>query len=296
MKRSMCLMTLAVGLAAAMSGCGPTTMSPGSSGFDRTAADGDDAKYTVLLKVFHGIDHQQMATLFRDRLADELRWRGLKVVAAGGHSELYWGSFDSIKAAQPTLKRARRHRAATGIAPFAGATITLAPGAGGKAAGEWDIRNCPGAYSLLVAVFEDQPKAKPRYVGRRKFAAAYCEKLRGEGHEAYVHHGPRSSSVTIGSFQRDAIEVRKRRVRVTGSPRPGYVEETIPVDPALVALMKEFPARAWNGREYYDVQRDAAGKEISRKLAPSVPIEVPRGANQEQPNRANDRPGNRQPW
>jgi len=300
MRSSMCL-AAAAALAAFVTGCGPQTgyLAQGlaDAGGDVDAVvDGGQTQYTVVLRIFKGPDHQKMAAAYRDRLAEGLNWRGLTVVTAADHSELYWGSFDSIKKAQPTLKRARRHRAANGLAPFADATITLLPGSGAERIGKWDIRNCPGAYSLLVAVFEDRTDIKPAYVGRQEFAVRYCRQLRSEGHEAWYHHGPRSSSVTIGSFGPEAVQKRQRPVVIPGDTRPFYVEHTVPVDPKLLELMKRFPSRAYNGREFFNVQRDRFGKEVSRERAKSMPIRVPGAESQEQPNRANDRSGHRQPW
>ena len=74
------------------------------------------------------------------------------------------------------------------------------------------------------------------------------------------------------------------------------MERAVPVDSVLLALMEEFPNRGYNGREVYNVQRDAQGQETSRTLVPTVPIKVPGRDSEEQPHRANDRSGNRQSW
>jgi len=244
----------------------------GGSGRAPDRQDDDRARYTVLLKVFRGDNHDKAAALYRDRLSSELRWRDLTVVTAAERSELYWGGFESVDDARPTLERAKAHRTATGLAPFAGAIITPLPGSGGTS-GQWDIRACPGEYSLLIAVFEDQPEAD--YVGRRDYAMQYCRQLREDGYEAYYHHGTRSSSVTVGSFGPEAFT---RKLEPMRHPQTGdvfHVEHIVATDPKLLALLEAFPHRAYNGRQFFNVQHDASGRELSREPAPPVPVRVP---------------------
>ncbi|MEK6676443.1 MAG: hypothetical protein AABZ47_12415 [Planctomycetota bacterium] len=66
---------------------------------------------------------------------------------------------------------------------------------------EWCLTNAPGKYSLQVAAFEPTDE-----FGEYKQAAAdYCEWLRKQNHQAYYHHGPSSSIVTVGSFDESAV-------------------------------------------------------------------------------------------
>jgi len=187
---------------------------------------------------------------------------------------LYWGSFETIDRARPTLQRAKAHRAATGMAPFAGAIITLVPGSA-AASSAWDIAACPAEYSLLIAVFEDRPDADPPYVGRQDYATQYCRQLRDEGYEAYYHHGPRSSSVTVGSFEAGAFT---KRLEPRRHPQTGdvfHVEHVVATDPDLLALLERFPHRAYNGREFFNIERDHTNAVVRREPAPSVPVRVP---------------------
>ena len=159
-------------------------------------------------------------------------------------------------------------------------------------ASEWDIASCRGSYSLLVAVFQDQPAAKPPYVGRRDFAVNYCRQLRQQGREAYYHHGPRSSSVTIGSFGRDAVQIDKEQVIPQGGGRAIRREVKTPIDRTLLRLMQEFPWRAYNGREFENVRKDGRGKVMSRTKAPSMVILTPGSDSKEgAAPRANNRSG-----
>ncbi|MFW6155031.1 MAG: hypothetical protein ACOC95_07445 [Planctomycetota bacterium] len=276
------LLTLLGGCAGGGGGAGgggsPGIVSP-TGGADRSTAatsgrTDERARCTVLLKVFPGPNHEKAAALYRDRLSSELHWDDLMVVTSADRSELYWGSFETIDDARPTLERAKAHRAGTGLAPFAGAIITLVPGSGG-ASSAWDITACPGEYSLLIAVFEDRPEADPPYVGRQDYAMQYCRQLREQGYEAYYHHGPRSSSVTVGSFGPGAFTKKLEPRRHPQTGEVFHVEHTVATDPDLLALLEAFPHRAYNGREFFNVQRDATGKVVSREPAPSLPVRVP---------------------
>ena len=65
----------------------------------------------------------------------------------------------------------------------------------------WNLARQAGVYSLQVAVFEPSED----FWEYKQAAAEYCEYLRGKGHEAYYHHSPASSVVTVGLFGHDAV-------------------------------------------------------------------------------------------
>jgi hypothetical protein len=66
---------------------------------------------------------------------------------------------------------------------------------------EWNLENADGEYSLQVAVFFPTPEVRDF----KKAAVAYARHLRGEGYEAYYHHGRSKSIVTVGVFGPDAV-------------------------------------------------------------------------------------------
>jgi hypothetical protein len=73
------------------------------------------------------------------------------------------------------------------------------PSAGNPA---WSLTRASGAYTLQVAAFEPTDT----FWEQKKAAAEYCEWLRGKGYEAYYHHGPACSIVTVGIFDERAVE------------------------------------------------------------------------------------------
>jgi hypothetical protein len=65
----------------------------------------------------------------------------------------------------------------------------------------WDLSKVQASYSLQVAVFEPTGD----FMEYKQAAADYCAELRARGYEAYYHHGPASSVVTVGAFGPDAV-------------------------------------------------------------------------------------------
>lgn len=66
----------------------------------------------------------------------------------------------------------------------------------------WNLLTVQAKYSLQVAVFEPTGD----FADYKQAAADYCEALRERGYEAYYHHGPGSSVVTVGAFGADAVK------------------------------------------------------------------------------------------
>lgn len=99
---------------------------------------------------------------------------------------------------------------------------------GSAAAGAYDLRSVAAGrptkerlYSLEVAVYGHADRHAPTADESARFRASAEEAvraLRAEGHEAYVYHGPNSSSVTVGVFSeadyrnaREGVEIAKAR-------------------------------------------------------------------------------------
>ncbi len=71
----------------------------------------------------------------------------------------------------------------------------------GLALRQWALTNAPGSYSLQIAVFYPEGE----FTQSRSAATQLVAELRGEGHEAYYHHGDVMTMVTIGSFDESAV-------------------------------------------------------------------------------------------
>jgi hypothetical protein len=144
--------------------------------------------------------------------------------------------------------------------PFAQALIVRKPqpDAGHP---EWLLTKAPGKYSLQVAAFVPTDD----FVEYKEAAAQYCELLRSKGYEAYYHHGPSCSIVTVGSFGEDAI--RYRKMQLGGGP---YVEEPY-YSPEVVALQKKetFSENLVNGGK---VRSRINGKRAAPAASQLVPI------------------------
>ncbi|MDY7009364.1 MAG: hypothetical protein SVV80_01245 [Planctomycetota bacterium] len=263
MKRLITLMLLAF---LASAGCKwvRTDSSPSRSIAEPDALQEDH--YSILLSVHNDpANHVQHADYYKKVLTEEIGWRDVFVVHKGGHSEVFWGRYRTLKDAERNLKTAKEYRAANGAAIFAKAIVIPFPGKDTGPA-EWNLNNAPESvyYSLLVSIFRDDPENN--YVGRRRFAVDYCRRLREGGYEAYFQHGPAVSHVTIGAFGKKAVTVGK-------GPRG----ETMKInEPAIKLLQKDFEFLALNGRSVDEVIRDQrTGKQIRLARKKTYLIRVP---------------------
>jgi len=221
--------------------------------------------YSILLAVLSDpVNHVRDADYYKKVLTEKLGWKDVFVVHKAGNSTVFWGHYRTWKEAEPNLKIAKAYRAANGYAVFAKAFIVPLPGKDIGPA-EWNLKNVKSPYSLLVAVFRDDPERK--YFGRKRFAVQYCRRLRKAGYEAYFYHSPAASHVTIGAFGPESISIKK-----------GPEGETLEIkDPRIKALQQDFPYLAVNGAGMNEIVYDRkTGKEI-RIPVKTYLIRVPRG-------------------
>lgn len=68
---------------------------------------------------------------------------------------------------------------------------------------EWALARANGVYTLQVAAFEPTDD----FAEFKQAAADYCEVLRKKGYQAYYHHTPTLSMVTVGSFGEEVLYV-----------------------------------------------------------------------------------------
>jgi hypothetical protein len=283
MKTTFALLFILPLLSFLLAGCdlGGSSESPAVS---NPAARKTDTTYTVMMRVFTGADHAHEAAQWRDELSTALGWKGLTVVTQDEFSVLYWGQFNSMNAAASTLAKAKAYRDQRGHPHFTNASITILPGSDTEQP-EWEVHNCTGRYTLLVADFQNVPEEG--YVGRMEDAVAFCRELRAKGYEAYYYHGISASSVTIGSFGPDALRTQKQVVRdPNGIERPLTVDQTVVVDPALQNLEKQFPHRLWNLREVRNKVKAPNGQVIRQAIQASLPVNVPHGNESPAPHSA----------
>ena len=230
--------------------------------------------YTILLKTFSQPRHNKIARQWKASLTNHLRWKKLYIISDSNMnvSRLFWGEFRNQDAAARSLKKAHKHRTSKGGAPFMNADIMITPGTD-DGRGRWDIKKNSGVYSLLVADFENSPENK--YFSRREDSIAYCLELREQGYEAWYYHGPATSSVTIGAFDRFAVKMELVKTRNPRGGRPFTKENRTIVDLEARQLLRKFPRLLWNLRPVTNVKRAVDGRAIRKHSPTPYMIVVP---------------------
>ena len=165
-----------------------------------------EKQYTILLHTFSGPNHVQQSKHYRDKTKELAGWKGLEVVHRDSNSELYWGKYRSIPDAESDLKTARTWRVPNVSRPaFPFPKVVLMPGAEIEKP-EYNLRNAPeGLWTVLVAIFTDDPSRDVIGRDRQKHALKYCTWLRKQGYDAYYHHLPGKTQITVGTFPEDAV-------------------------------------------------------------------------------------------
>ena len=248
----------------ALAGCGNggwQGWKPGSKTAE--SETGARGRYTILLYADGEPGHMARMQHYKQAAQEDTGWGDLRVVHKQAGSELFRGTYPSTEAAQDDLKKAKQYVAPAGVNVFAQAMIVPLPGQH-VGPSEWDLTNACGAYSVAIAVFYDVPKAD--YVGRKQFAVDYCTQLRQEGKEAYYHHGPSQSTVTVMAFPESAIQMVTDGSRV----RPKVL------DPRVTQVMDEFEFLAVNGRKQKQTVINPRTGKAEWAYARSHPVHIPR--------------------
>jgi len=226
---------------------------------------------SVLLMSFHGRNHAQAAQSTLDNAKKHTGWEPLFLIHAGDHSGLYWGRYDTQAQAEPFLRRAKEYVAPSGESVFRGAILLPLPGRD-LGPDQYNLLHAQGAYSVLVAVFQDIPER--HYLGRKKRAVELCRKLRQQGKEAYFYHDEVRSGVTIGTFPASAVKTRPVRKR---HPQTGdtFIQHVKYIDsPEMKALVKEYPELLYCGNTEIRTIRDPKTGKLVRKVQGSMPISI----------------------
>jgi len=275
-------------------GCETAKISPAFSPGRPRASDGG---YTILLYVLRSFDHVERIKKFKEQTEKDTGWKGMFIVHKADHSELYWGKYATYEAAAKDLKnKAKKYRTKLGVPAYAQAIVVPLPG---KDIGppEWNLLNAKGAYTVVVAVFYNidelkyyDPKSKKYkvetvgYYTRKIDAVEYCRQLRNRGEEAYFHHGPSQSTVTIGAFPDSAVVMVQR----------GAVKRPEIREPRIEAIVRKYKLLAVNGySEKRSVINPKTGKVELIEVKP-YPVHIP-GRKREKPSDAVDHIGNSQP-
>jgi len=129
--------------------------------------------------------------------------------------------------------------------PFLRAVMQRVPSPEVTGPPEWDLRRCPGMFSLQIGIFFDTAN----FHEHREAAVEWVKDLRGRGHEAYYYHDDDTgrSTVTVGSFDQSAlVRSNERSNRYSTGPRRGPIKD---YSPAVIALQQnpEFRHNTVNG-------------------------------------------------
>lgn len=263
-----------------------------------------DARFTILLLTFSGPGHVKKSKEARDYLKANVR--GIKpdfyLIHEEDRSVIYYGGYKAVDASVDAndARRAKEDlRTLIGLrvgdsTPFVGAIFVSAPTPDPVAPPEWDIRNAKGVWSLQIASYKTFPAEQ------KQAAVDTVREARKAGIEAYFHHGPNVSSVLVGAFPEEAIEVTQVDARTLGAKAPPgrellvmpfmprnlpnavpqedgsievtqedgtitriYAPRTVVRDPVLMKLIRDYPELAVNGVVESKVYRDpTSGKEV----------------------------------
>jgi len=255
--RRICRAICAAAWLAAAAGCGAI----GAGGA------GDDGGCTILLIAFQSPRHNEEARFYKERL-QQSGWRDLIVVHKDNHSELFWGKYAIVEDGQEDLATAQRYTDQLGSRPFRHARLVALPGKDiGPVA--WKLTQAKGAYTVVVGYYYDVPEED--YFGRRRKAVQQCMTLReDEGYEAYYHHGPARSYVTVGTFGPDALQTVRR----------DNVIRRVVADPDAKRIIREFRSLSDNGnsRVVYVNERIPGTNKARRRRVVERPylVNIPR--------------------
>ena len=232
-----------------------------------------DGGFTIVLSFHRGLTHNQNARQFKQRLEDTVGWKGLFVVQEASHSRLCWGRYRSVRGASRNLRIAKNYRTQNRVPLFAMVVPLPEKDVGPP---EWDLKNARGAYSLLVAIFHNDPEK--HYYGRKKIAVAYCKQLRDKGFEAYYNHDPSQSHVTIGAFDESAVvRIRAPLGRDVEMGRRVVRNDRLVVRSQRVDdLRAKFPLLAVNGREHLTIASDPISKVPTKVKSKPYLVRIPK--------------------
>ena len=265
MKRPLFALVL---LATIICGC---NLEPGGGQQSATTGPAADDKnaITIMLRPFPGVGSAELARLYKEHSEKDAHWKNLFVVNSEGGSTLYWGTYPDEQAATGDLARARAYKTPTGEQVYKDARVTPIPGRELTGPPEWNLLKAPGAYSVLVAVFRNEPR--DNYWDMRKDAVKYCKSLRDHNYEAYYCHSAGQSEVTVGCFDKSAIEVVNE-----GEPPHSTVKMVI-VDERLKAILRDeqFKYLPVNGREDIQTVVNSVTRMAEKKVATPKVICIP---------------------
>jgi hypothetical protein len=242
-----------------------TVLGPAAVGAPNANANADGPRargWAVLLERAASADHERIA---RQRAADIRRALGRPDVSTrpvDGGTAIVLGSFAShdSPAALAALEYAKTLEV-NGRRPFARAFLVPPPFDDAGGTPRFNLRNAadnaarPVAYTLQVEQYDDEDRAL-----RARVAEQRVIELRQQGEQAFYHHGPRFSIVTVGLFG-------------PGEWNPTFREAS----PRIQQAQQRFPQMLLNGAPLR--MRNARTGEALGGFAGTFLVRVPGGAD-----------------
>ncbi len=253
----------------AICGC---DLEPGGSADQQPPMD-DKNNITILLRMFPGEGNVELAKVYKEHTEKDAHWKNLFVIHNEGYSSLYWGSYLNEQAAKDNLARARAYKTPTGEQVYKNATVVPIPGKDLIGPPEWNLAKAPGEFSILVAVFRNTPRAE--YWSMRTDAVEYCKLLHDHGYEAYYYHSADQSEVTVGCFDKSAVQM------VSEGEAPHNIVRPVIVDERMNNILKDERFKFLPVNGYQDIQtviNPKTGK-AEKKAATPYPIRIPKSTH-----------------
>jgi hypothetical protein len=167
------------------------------------------AQYTIFCTRIDGEVHVQQANRLKNDLIAGTGMKDWYVIHGDAESILYYGFYRTINDVSDSgeVQRAQNDRRKIdmmtdkmGDRPFRGALFVALDAPDPDAPPQWNLVNAPGAYSLQIAVYKDNPQ-------RKQAAVETVRAARAQGVEAYYYHADNASLVCIGSWPESAVRI-----------------------------------------------------------------------------------------
>lgn len=230
-----------------------------------------DARFTISLITFEGPGHVKRSKEARDFIKKNVTnlKQDFYLIHEEDRSVIYYGAYKAVDAVENAdeAKRAKEDlRMLIGLRvgdqkPFQDAVFAVAPTPDPAAPAEWDIRNAKGVWSLEIASYKTYP-------AEQKLAAVEAvREARKMGIEAYFYHGPTTSSVLLGVFPLEAVEISQIDEQAARAAAPPDRELLV-----MPFMPKNIPGTQLEDGSFEVVQSDGS---ITRIVAPKTVIRDP---------------------
>ncbi len=235
-----------------------------------------DARYTLFCQDIEGPDHTELANHQKQLWQQATGRREWYVIHQENDSILYFGYYRAYNDPKdPQTQQAQSDhqyiaslKNSVGDEPFAHSLFVPLDAPDPTAPPEWNLLNAKGFWSVEIGTCTG-PDRKARAVDAVRDA-------RAAGVEAYYFHGDGVSSICIGVFPEEAVAKQQAAVAKNNNANggiavvPGPIAGQVPPqvfnqhgqpmnvmsvqlvvqDPAMIAVMNQYPLHSVNGMEY----------------------------------------------